>query len=73
MTTFVKARCHCGLNAFNIAFPILSLPIPSDLWGLTFTNEPDDLRLKHLTFWAIRYFCSRCSADILWQHIAKQE
>jgi hypothetical protein len=31
MTTFVKASCHCGLNAFNIAFPSASLPIANDL------------------------------------------
>jgi hypothetical protein len=31
MTTFVKANCHCGLNAFNIPFSTASLPIANDL------------------------------------------
>lgn len=31
MTTFVKASCHCGLNAFNIPFSTTYLPIPNDL------------------------------------------
>ncbi|KAG6866297.1 hypothetical protein C0991_006393 [Blastosporella zonata] len=30
-TTYVKASCHCGLNAFNVAFSIDSLPVTNDL------------------------------------------
>ncbi|KAF9459653.1 Mss4-like protein [Collybia nuda] len=29
MSTFVKARCHCGLNVLNIKFSTSSLPLPS--------------------------------------------
>ncbi|TFK26126.1 hypothetical protein FA15DRAFT_311330 [Coprinopsis marcescibilis] len=30
-TTYVKARCHCGLNEFRAGFPTSALPISSDL------------------------------------------
>lgn len=35
MSTIVKARCHCGLNEFNIAFTTVSLPIVNDLCHCT--------------------------------------
>ncbi|KAF5379105.1 hypothetical protein D9615_005955 [Tricholomella constricta] len=98
MTTVVKARCHCGLNSFNIPFATASLPITNDLChctscqhstgqlmvnhvaflgaplsgsAATDSNEPADL--STLTPYktsasATRWFCSRCSAHILWEY-----
>ncbi|KAG6908011.1 hypothetical protein DXG01_006546 [Tephrocybe rancida] len=95
MFTFVKASCHCGANAFNIAFETDSLPISNDLCHCTScrhstgqlminhvgfvgvplapnsTSEPADL--SNLTPYktsniATRWFCSRCSAHILWEY-----
>ncbi|KAG6918341.1 hypothetical protein DXG01_014990, partial [Tephrocybe rancida] len=95
MNTVIKASCHCGLNAFNIAFATDSLPVSGGLCHCTAcrhttgqlmasyvgfigvplsptsTSEPADL--SNLTPYktssvATRWFCSKCSAHILWEY-----
>lgn len=51
MLTFVKASCHCGLNAFNIGFLTEKLPISNDLCHCTSCRHcTGQLAINHVSF-----------------------
>ncbi|EAU89642.2 hypothetical protein CC1G_02531 [Coprinopsis cinerea okayama7 len=103
--TYIKARCHCGLNTFRAVFQTSSLPISNDLCHCStcrhssgqmvvyhvkveallcadtddpFHVEPGpecvgdgDLIAYQTSNDAVRYFCSVCSAHLVFRYLGK--
>ena len=61
--------CHCSGQLAANHILIEGIPLSAA------TNQPGDLKhfTVYKTFGANRYFCSRCSAIVFWQHAARLE